>query len=477
MGERCRFYVDVIAQHSEVTGSLFLLVIRLPGDKNVIKGVIDCGIFQERKYEELNQKFNFNARNVSFVLLTHAHMDHIGRVPKMVKEGYTGYIFATEDTCRLLPDALTNGLKVLKKNAKLRHQQNLVIYDEKHIEETVKRTCPLEYLKEYQIHENVKVTFLPNGHLVGAAMIYVDIYDYENNHIHLLFTGDYNNKNIFLEGHEIPEEILQKPINIITESTYGGTSTGDEDEKGKFEKAISAAVSANKKIIVPAFALGRSQEVLYTLKSMQDNHKLPVSIPIYLDGTLAMQYTDLYQNGLSDIKHEMLEFLPKNFLCVTSEKMRSGLLTDDKCKIIVTTSGMGKHGPARFYIPNVLENKKALIHFTGYCAEGTYGRILKETIEEEEIMLGGLLLTKKADVEFTSEFSSHAKADEILNLIKKFEKPLSVIVNHGAEETKKEFALKIRRNIKTKKIGIIDAETIFRIGQYGIVKTISIFDK
>lgn len=477
MGERCRFYVDVIAQHSEVTGSLLLLVIRLPGDKNVIKGVIDCGIFQERKYEELNQKFNFNARNTSFILLTHAHMDHIGRVPKMVKEGYNGYIFATHDTCKLLPDALTNGLKVLKKNAKLRHQQNLVLYDEKDIEETTKRTCPLEYLKEYQIHENVKVTFIPNGHLVGAAMIYVDIYDYENNHINLLFTGDYNNKNIFLEGHEIPEEILQKPINIITESTYGGTYTVEENEKGKFEKNVKAAVSEHKKIVIPAFALGRSQEVLYTLKKMQENKQIPLSIPIYLDGTLAMQYTELYQNGLENIKHEMLDFLPKNFLCVTSEQMRNGLISDCKCKIIVTTSGMGKHGPARFYIPNVLENKKALIHFTGYCADGTYGRILKEAIEEEDIMLGGLLLTKKADVEFTSEFSSHAKADELLDLLNKFKKPLSVIVNHGTENIKKEFASKIRRQIKTKRVGIIDAETIFRIGQYGIVKTISVFDK
>lgn len=476
MGERCRFYVDVIAQHSEVTGSLFLLVIRLPGDKNVTRCVIDCGMFQERKYEELNQKFNFNARNVSFTLLTHAHMDHIGRIPKMVREGYDGYIFATHDTCRLLPNALSNGLKVLKKNAKLRHQQNLVLYDEKDIEETEKRICPLEYLKEYQVHENVKVTFIPNAHLVGAAMIYVDIYDYEDNHINLLFTGDYNNKNIFLEGHGIPEEILQKPINIITESTYGGTYTV-ENEEGKFEKAVKSAVRENKYIIIPAFALGRSQEVLYTLKKMQDNNELPLSVPIYLDGILAMQYTELYQNGLEGIKHEMLEFLPKNFLCVTSEQMRNGLISDGKCKIIVTTSGMGKHGPARFYIPNVLENKKALIHFTGYCAEGTYGRTLKEANGDSEIMLGGLLFTKRADVEFTSEFSSHAKADEILNLLEKFKKPLSVIVNHGSENTKKEFASQVRKRIKTKSVGIIDIETIFRIGKYGIVKTISVFDK
>ena len=94
-----------------------------------------------------------------------------------------------------------------------------------------------------------------------------------------------------------------------------------------------------------------------------------------------------------------------------------------------------------------------------------------------DIMLGGLLLTKKADVEFTSEFSSHAKADELLDLLNKFKKPLSVIVNHGTENIKKEFASKIRRQIKTKRVGIIDAETIFRIGQYGIVKTISVFDK
>lgn len=476
MGEKCRLYVDLIVQHSEVTGSCFLMVVKVPGNKQNIKVVVDCGLFQEKKYEELNEQFNFNADEVKAVLLTHAHMDHVGRVPKLVKEGFQGYIFCTNDTATLLPDALSNGYKVLKKNAKLRHKPSLLLYSEGDINDTLQRMRPIEYFKQTQICENIKVTFIPNGHLVGASMILVDVYDYDDNHIYLLFTGDYNNHNVFLDKHVIPEEIFEKPVNIITESTYGTTNACEEEEK-IFEKNIIKAIEGNKEIIIPAFALGRSQEVLYILKRMQDDKKLPLRVPIYLDGNLAIRYTSIYKNGDLDIKDTMIDFLPKNFTCVESDEQRNKLLTDNKCKIIVTTSGMAKHGPARVYIPNAIEKENALIHFTGYCAEGTLGRILKETQNREEIMLGGLLVTKKADIEFTSEFSSHAKADEIIELLNQFNKKLSVIVNHGREETKKEFAKKVYSDVKVKKVGIIDSGTIFRIGEYGIVKTITVYDR
>lgn len=475
MGEKCRFYVDLIAQHSEVTGSCFLLVIKIPGEKQSIKGIVDCGLFQERKYEELNQKFSFNADEVKFVLLTHAHMDHIGRVPRLVKEGFEGYIFCTKDTAKLLPDALMNGHKVLKKNAKLRHQPNLVLYDEQDISGAIERVCPMEYMKETQIHENVKVTFIPNGHLVGAAMILIDVYDYEGNHINLLFTGDYNNHNVFLDEYEIPKEILEKNINIITEATYAASTFADETKV--FQENITEAVRQKQEIIIPAFALGRTQEVLYQLKKMQDDGKIPKTVPIYLDGNLAMTYTSLYESGELDIKHGMVDFEPKNLSFVTSEAIRNKLLNDNQCKIIVTTSGMGKHGPARMYIPNVIEKKNALIHFTGYCTEGTFGRILKDTAETDEIMLGGLLVRKNADIKFTSEFSSHARANEVISLLEKFRKIESVIVNHGSTANKMACARFIRRDVNTKKVGIIDGSTIFRVGQYGVLKTIAPYDK
>ena len=173
----------------------------------------------------------------------------------------------------------------------------------------------------------------------------------------------------------------------------------------------------------------------------------------------------------------MVDFEPKNLSFVTSEAIRNKLLNDNQCKIIVTTSGMGKHGPARMYIPNVIEKKNALIHFTGYCTEGTFGRILKDTAETDEIMLGGLLVRKNADIKFTSEFSSHARANEVISLLEKFRKIESVIVNHGSTANKMACARFIRRDVNTKKVGIIDGSTIFRVGQYGVLKTITPYDK
>ena len=166
------------------------------------------------------------------------------------------------------------------------------------------------------------------------------------------------------------------------------------------------------------------------------------------------------------------DFFPKNLTFVNSEN-RNELLQTTDCKIIVTTSGMGTYGPAQVYIPYFISQKNALILFTGYTAEGTLGADLKNAEEGETVKIGGLICKKFADVSYCNEFSAHAKSEELIELLKKFNNLRGVLINHGQTETKDRFAEKILKEIDINEVGILNREYFFRIGSYGIIKTLS----
>lgn len=476
MGAKCRSYIDLRAMHSEVSGSCFHLTIRLP-DREVVQGVIDCGVFQEKKYEKYNNDVLFNPKELDFVAITHNHIDHVGRVPFLVANGYNKGIYCTKDTKVLMKYALMDSLKTL--GLKARKNNTKTLYTEKNVEETLELVTGVSFNTTVQVHENVRLTFLANGHLPGAAMILLQVVYMDEIYENVLFTGDYNSYNLFFNVNAIPKWIKGLPLTIVIESTYGATmEKNDRDTKPViFYKNIVMAMQSGKSAIILAFALGRSQEVLYHLKLLQQMRWLDRKIPISLDGKLAIEYTKLFKNGTINVKQSMRNFLPDNFRFVNQEK-RQELLHSGYQKIIVTTSGMGTYGPAMTYIPYFIQQRRALIHFTGYCAEGTWGRKLKDALSDKFIMLGedesGLLVMKKADVEYTTEFSAHSKANDLLKLLSKFNNIRGVIVNHGEKEKKIIFAEKIYTKTGIKNIGIIDRETMFRIGEYGIVKTISI---
>lgn len=467
MGKKERFYADVMAMHPEVTGSCNLVIVKLPNSET-IRFVVDCGIFQEREYEELNYTLPFNAENIDFCLVTHNHVDHIGRLPLMVKNGFANKIYATETTCKLMPLALMDSCKVLEDVAKRKNKKCL--YSEAYVKTTVSNLQPCKYDETIEIGQNVKVTFLNNGHLMGAAIILVQISYPEFNDINLLFTGDYNKQNIFFDVKPIPEWILNLPLTVIQESTYGNMDTSEIYKC--FESNILTCINCNGSAIVPVFSLGRAQEMLYKLKCMQNNGSLDVNIPIYLDGNLAIKYTNWYIRDGLDIKADMKEFLPKN-LTFVDKSNRSCVLESEKRKIILTTSGMGSYGPAQLYIPEYIKRGNALIHFTGYTAEGTLGNRLKKAEIGEHVEIGGLIVKKRARVEYTTEYSAHAKADEMIDFLKQFRNLKLVLVNHGETNTKIKFSERIVDQVNPKNVGLLGREYFFRINSYGLVKTLS----
>ena len=309
MGKNCRFYVDIMATNNEVTGSCNLVIVKMPNGET-IRFVVDCGLFQEREYEELNSVLPFDAENIDFCLVTHVHVDHIGRLPFMVNKGFYKSIYATETTCKLLPLALGDSYKVLNSVSKRKHIKCL--YTQEDVDTTLSLMKPCKYDETIQItniNGNIRVTFLNNGHLIGASLILVQISYPEYEDINLLFTGDYNNKNIFFDVNPIPKWIQDLPLTIIQESTYGDMDSSETYEC--FEFNILQHLNLDGTVLALVFSLGRAQEILYVLKTMQDIGKLDVNIPIYFDGKLAIKYTKLYIEDGLDIKEELKDFLIK----------------------------------------------------------------------------------------------------------------------------------------------------------------------
>lgn len=467
MGKNCRFYVDIMAMNEEVTGSCNLVIVKFP-DGETVRFVVDCGLFQEHEYDELNHTLPFYSEHIDFCLITHVHVDHVARLPYMVKDGFRNPIYATETTSKLLPLALSDSFKVLNHVSKRKNVKCL--YSEVDVDKTLALIKPCEFNEMIDVHPNIRVTFFSNGHLVGAALILVQISCYGYEDINLLFTGDYNNKNMFFDVKPLPKWVLELPLTIIQESTYGDMYSWQT--RKTFQDNIKRCLKYDGTVVALVFSLGRAQEILYVLKCMQKNGELNTKIPIFFDGKLAIRYTNLYIKDGLDIKPEMMDFLPENLKFV-DKASRDDVLKSTDTKIIITTSGMGSYGPAQVYIPEYISRYDALIQFTGYTAEGTLGNRLKSARVDHFTEIGGMIVKKKADVEYTTEFSAHAKADEMINFLKQFENLKLVLVNHGESQTKKSFAEKILDEVNTKRVGLLGREYFFRVDPYGLVKTLS----
>lgn len=477
MATKSRFYCDIMDIHDEVTGSCHLVIVKFP-DGETMRFIVDCGLFQgqqvdkEEEYgdKDLNyRKFPFNAENIDFALITHVHVDHIGRLPYLVKSGYNNPIYTTNTTAMFLPLALNDSYKVLSSNAKRNNVSPL--YKEEDVSKTLEMVKPCNYGSTINVNSNIRVTFFPNAHLLGAAMILVQISYIEQEDINILFSGDYAPKNMFTENVDLPEWVKKLRLTIVQESTYGDM---DSDEiKPCFEQNILEAISKKKSIICPVFSLGRSQEIMYVLRKMQDDGKIAEDLPIYLDGKLAINYTNLYLKGqIEEIIPEMEDFLPYGIIFV-DKVTRKNVLESRQCKIVLTTSGMGSYGPAQVYIPEYLSRRNALIHFTGYTPESTMGGKLKSAKYREIVEVGGLVVKKLAKVEYTAEFSAHGKADEMIAFLKNFKEAKLILVNHGEPEVKEIFAKRILDEVKPKRVGILGREYFFRVDSYGLVKTMS----
>lgn len=460
------FFVEIISDTEEVTGSCITVRFHFP-DKVVESFFVDCGLFQEKEHEKYNWSLPEDLDNLDFGLLTHIHMDHAGRIPFLTRFGWDKPIYMTETSKTLSFSAFKNSALIQEVESMKNRQYPL--YTREQLPDTFQVLVSRQYNETFVPTETsrLKITFFKNAHLPGAAFILVRAIlpeklrkDYGQNEINILFCGDYNTKNIFYETPDLPSEVLDLPITLISEATYGTTLR--KDVEIKFEKDIIRYIKEGKKIVIPVAALNKAQEVLLRLKQIENKVKMP---KIYFDGNLASEYTDKYPS-LSEIPDNLKNFKPRNFIQVNNTNRDEAI--SSKTGIIVTTSAMATHGPAQTHIPAILENANGVIYFVSYCAENTFGRDLLDAKDEEFVTVNNSYeLKKNCIIDSTTEMSSHAKADELISFIQKFKNLKLVIVNHGEERIKEKFISNLL-SLDIPSVNLGRAKV--NINQYGFIK-------
>lgn len=469
------FNVVVTPMHSGVTGSCFYINAQFPnGLKYPL--IIDCGLFQGKDEGVLNtHSFPKCFKSVENIVITHNHVDHCGRVPQLVNFGFKGEIHCSPQTAGLLDKAWNDCEKIESWNA--RFEKRYPRFKLTHVDKALRMIRPFEFGVRNQVYPGMWVTLFQNAHVFGSAMVLVE-YQYPDESyepVNFLFTGDYNDKNPFFDVSEVPKELLDMPLHIVCEATYGDSTKENAREK-VFEDNIVAQAKKGKEILIPTFAFERAQIVLTILRKLQDTGRLDMRIPIYVDSRLIMAYTNHYaQVADVEFKAGMREIFPHNYKVLSCTKQREEVIEKNGPKIIVTTGGMASHGPVQQYIKHFIFNPNGVIHFTGFLCEGTTGRNMQVANENGTLTeIGGKLVDVECLIFHTSEFSSHASQEVLIDFLSRFSNVKSINLNHGEMESKERMARAIIKRKLAKEVGNLVAkrEYYFNSEELEKVKTI-----
>lgn len=461
-------YVDIRGYHEGVTGSTIRNTVHF-SDGTVFRFLVDYGVYQGEGHKGIEYNGSVNPKKIDAVLLTHTHLDHDGALPILVKKGYNKSIYMSEASNCVLDIGLDDSYQIMVRDAKLKNRR--ILYSSSNIDMVMKQSVAVKYQEPIKIHPSITVTFFNNGHLIGASLILVQIEDYNSGNINLLYTGDYKPTSTFQDLQPLPSWVyLLENLTIVTESTYGTTHSSSKEEH--WDEDMIKACAENKKVIISAFGQERAPLMLYRIKKLQDEGKISKKYPVFLDGTTANRYTFRYVTFASKlcIKEELQSFFPYNLQFIHN-KTRQSVLNHKGGMIVISTSGMASHGPSATYVPHFLSNDNALIYVTGYAAEGTLSRRIIETPYGECVYFKGKEVVKKAKVLNTSEFSSHATYDELIELFNKFS-PRSILITHGAPEVREAFKETVKEETGVKRVHTLNPEMVYRVTQYGVEKEV-----
>ena len=436
-----------------VTGSRHLL------QANGTKVLVDCGLYQERQFRERNwAPFTVPPESIDAVLLTHAHLDHCGLLPKLVKEGFRGKIYCTDATAEIARIILLDSAKLQEEDAEYklkRHKREkrkgpypvVPLYTVADAEACFPQFRDVKYKTPVEICPGVEATFCDAGHVLGSSIIKVKV-SQNGQERTVLFSGDVGRPHRPIVRDP---SLVDQADYILVESTYGDrVHKGPEDTKKLIGEVINSTIRAGGNIIVPSFALERSQELLYFINELLLENAIP-HLTVYLDSPMASRITKVFKRHRELYDEEMTEFVnnhesPFNFpglkMAGTSEESKA-INHARPPVMIIAGSGMCTGGRIKHHLVNNITKHQNTIMFVGYQAVGTLGRRLVDG--DKEVRILGREYPVKARVERINGFSAHADKEELLEWLSGLKRPpRKLFVVHGESESAQHFGDFIR---------------------------------
>lgn len=452
----------------KVTGSCHLFEIR------GIKVLIDCGMIQGRDWMENYDPFPFDPKSIDYLILTHAHADHVGRLPKLVKEGFNGEIIATQATLDVAYIMLLDSAGLLYeeyetqlRKALRRGEEALVkepLYLKEHVEQVfTKKRRVASYGESLVIAPFLKISLHNAGHIIGSAFIVVD-YDEDNLTKRVVFSGDLGSKNRLLLS---ALEVVQNADTLFVESTYGDREHRAINESiAEFREAIIKTIHEGGNVLIPSFALERTQEILWLLHSMHEEGLLQ-NCKVFLDSPLAIEATKIYQKYPAELNREVglhvsLGDDPFDFpqLKYTPRKIDSIQINEvEKRAIIIAGSGMCTGGRILHHLKARIWNPKNTIIFVGFQVKGTLGREIVDGAQFVRIY--GENIKVRSTIRTINGFSAHADRADMLLWMKQMEGLQTIYLIHGEPEKMEDFKTYIKANLGVKTHVVKKEETIY----------------
>jgi metallo-beta-lactamase family protein len=436
------------------------------------KVLLDCGQFQGGKaQEEMNaEPFPFDPAEVEYLILSHAHIDHCGRIPLLVKRGFTGQIYCTDATADLLEIMLRDSGHIHEQEAEWQNRKNAragrppvePLYTERDAEESLKYVKPVLYNQLIELNDEMRICFNDAGHILGSGEIelFVSEKTEDGSGVHaskIVFSGDLGVMDRPILRNPT---IIKKADYVIMETTYGNRNHPDNAmDVNNLVNIIIETAARGGNTVIPSFAVGRTQELIFELNKIYDDVKDPrhaklENIKVYVDSPMASAATEVFKKNAQVFDEETKDYISKgdnplefeNLKFTQSTEESQWLNVDKEPKVIISASGMCEAGRIRHHLKHNLWDARNSIIFVGYQAEGTLGRCLVEG--QEDVTLFGEKIHVNAKIHNLEGFSGHADMNGLLDWLKGFQKaPKQLFLVHGEPEVKIEFAKTVKEQI------------------------------